>query len=141
MDIPEYLWRFPTRAAIDSLAHRFDLPNTPDMQDWEYEVADPERINEFLDAYESGVLSDDERFTLMETIIQSFEEFKHSPTSHPKWARVLEILDTHIDLHIYTICYWSDLDCNNLDNSWRVTPYIRSILEKHPRHYRDVHSG
>ena len=44
------------------------------MQDWEWEVASPERIDEFLAAYEGGELTDDERFTLMETLLQSFED-------------------------------------------------------------------
>jgi hypothetical protein len=70
--IPEHLWRSPTRAAINALALRFDLPNTQGMQDWEHEVADADRIHEFIAAYQSGQLDDDERFTLMELIIQSF---------------------------------------------------------------------
>jgi hypothetical protein len=52
------------------------LESCPHMQDWEWEVADSERINEFPSAYESGELSDDERFTLMETILQSFEDLQ-----------------------------------------------------------------
>ncbi|MCP5384447.1 MAG: hypothetical protein H6913_07510 [Altererythrobacter sp.] len=44
------------------------------MQDWEFEVADANRIDEFLSAYQSQELTDDERFTLMEMIIQSFED-------------------------------------------------------------------
>jgi len=74
MSVPEHLWRFPTAEAIESLAQRFHLPNHPNMQDWEWEVADPSRINEFVAAYKGGELNDDERFVLMETIIQSFEE-------------------------------------------------------------------
>ncbi len=50
MKIPKRLWRFPTLATIDLLAQRFNLPNHPNMQDWEYEVADPDRVDEFLAA-------------------------------------------------------------------------------------------
>jgi hypothetical protein len=70
MTVPEHLWRFPTEQAIASLAARFDLPNESYMQDWEWEVADPERIDEYITVYNSGELNDDERFTLMETIVQ-----------------------------------------------------------------------
>jgi hypothetical protein len=49
-----------------------------------------------LCSYESGELSDDERFTLMETILQSFEDlklFEGRPDPDSRWQRVLEILD------------------------------------------------
>lgn len=67
----DHLYRFPTRAAIDALAIRFNLPNTKNMQDWEYEVADANRVAEFLVAYYSGELSEDEKFTLMAMLLQS----------------------------------------------------------------------
>ncbi|BBB62899.1 hypothetical protein UNDKW_4626 [Undibacterium sp. KW1] len=65
----DHLYRFPTRAAIDALAIRFNLPNTKNMQDWEYEVADANRIDEFLVAYDSGELREDEKFTLMAMLV------------------------------------------------------------------------
>jgi hypothetical protein len=66
--VPEHLSRFTTREAIDRLAQRFGLPNTPGMQDWEWQVAYPARIPEFLAAYAMGGLSDDERFVLLEVL-------------------------------------------------------------------------
>jgi hypothetical protein len=63
MDVPERYWRWPTREASDSLAERFGLPNHPGMQDWEYEVADANRLHEFLPALEGSDLTDDERFS------------------------------------------------------------------------------
>ena len=134
MPIPEPTWRCPTRKAIDSLAEKFNLPNTPDMQDWEWEVADPSRIEEFLVAYESGELSDDERFTLVETIFQSFEELPDSIDTDPRWAQVLDILVSHFELHAYSVWYWSDLkNETKAEDSWRVTPFLRQVLAKHQR--------
>jgi hypothetical protein len=106
-------------------------------QDWEWEVADAERIDEFLSAYESGELSDDERFTLMETILQSFEDlklFEGRPDPDPRWQRVLEILDQNIDLHAHSVWYWSALDAEDPDDpelQFWVTPFVRIILAKH----------
>lgn len=131
MSVPEHLWRFPTREAIDSLARRFDLPNTPGMQDWEWEVADPARIDEFVDAYESGALSDDEKFTLMETIIQSFDELEEPLEGNHGWERVLNLIDEGIDLHGYSVWYWSDLENDDVEDQWRVTRFLRPILSKH----------
>ena len=71
MSIPDHLVRHPTRVAIDRLAELFNLRNEPDMQDWEIEVADSSRCAEFLSGYEKLQLDDDEKFTLMWTILES----------------------------------------------------------------------
>jgi hypothetical protein len=131
MSVPEHLWRYPTRAAIDALAARFDLPNRPDMQDWEWEVADPTRLDEFIDAYQSGNLDDDERFTLMEIIIQSFEDLGQRSELDPRWQRILGILDRNIELHACSVWYWSVLDGESRDEQFWVTPSMRSILARH----------
>jgi len=131
MSVPEHLWRFPTQKTIESLAKRFNLPNTPDMQDWEWEVADSDRIDEFISAYESGELNKDEKFTLMETIIQSFEELEIPLLREPRWKKVLNLLEDNIELHIYSIWYWSDLEFDNKDEQYRVSPFIRPILMKY----------
>jgi hypothetical protein len=134
MSVPEHLLRFPTGAAIDSLANRFGLPNTPDMQDWEWEVADPSRIDEFMSAYESGDLSEDERFVLMEILLQSFADLGTSLEDDPRWVRALRWLDENVDLHAHSVWYWSVLDPEmDQDEIWSVTPFIRTILEKHRR--------
>jgi hypothetical protein len=135
MSVPEHIWRFPTRKAIDSLAERFNLPNTPEMQDWEWEVADPKRITEFVAAYESGELDDDEKFTLMETIIQSFADMEAPLSANEDWTHVLKIIENNINLHIYSVWYWSDLENANEDDQWCVTPSLRTILFKYKDNY------
>jgi hypothetical protein len=131
MTNPQHLQRFPTRAAIDALAERLGLVNEPRIQDWEWEVADPGRIDEFLSTYESGELSEDERFTLMETMLQSFEELPAALEADPRWSRLLDILDRNARLHAHSIWYWSAPDADNLEECWRVTPFLRPILERH----------
>jgi hypothetical protein len=108
------------------------------MQDWEWEVADPKRINEFLSAYESDLVTDDERFVLMETLIQSFEESGRSLPDDLRWCQVLELLDKNIALHIYSVWYWSDLENDNADDAWRVTPFLRKVLELHKHRFDTV---
>ncbi|MGD8883508.1 MAG: hypothetical protein PVI82_16535 [Desulfobacterales bacterium] len=131
MSVPEHLWRFPTTEARVSLAKRFGLPYSDQMQDWEYEVADANRIDEFISVYESGELDDDEKFSLMETIIQSFEDLEISLSDEPRWQRVLNLIENNIELHRYTVWYWSMLENSNKFEQWRVTPFIESILIKH----------
>jgi hypothetical protein len=128
MNIIEPEFRYPTRAAIDSLAKHFDLPNSLEMQDWEWEVADYNRINEFVAEFRSDSLSDDEKFTLLEIIIQSFEESDTDLNTNDLWLEVLSLIEKNFKLHSYSVWYWSD--CQNENNGWNVTPFMRRIYEK-----------
>jgi hypothetical protein len=72
------------------------------MQDWEWVVADPNRIDEYLDAYKHAGLSDDESFTLMEMLIQAFEELDAPLETEFQWHDTLLLLEQNIDLHAYS---------------------------------------
>ncbi len=129
--VPEHLWRCPTPAAIDALALRFNLPNFPEMQDWQWEVADAGRIDEFIAAYRSGQLDDDERFTIMETIIQSFEDLGEALHSDIRWQTVVDLLGANIKLHAKTVWYWAMPDEGDCENHWTVSSSLRQILREH----------
>jgi hypothetical protein len=102
MKIIEPECRYPTKAAIEKLAATFKLPNTPDMQDWEWEVADPNRIKEFLNEYKNEKLLDDERFTLLEMLLQSFDESDLDLNNNNNWKELLELIRNNYKLHEYT---------------------------------------
>jgi len=140
MDAPKHIWRFPTRKAIDKLAARFGFANDPGMQDWEHEVADHTRIDEFLAAYEAGGLSDDEKFTLMETVIESFEDVARMEgdlSLDARWQRTLAVLDKNLPLHAYSVWYWSRPEAENDDEMFCVSPFIRKILATHREHFAE----
>lgn len=100
------------------------------MQDWPWEVADSERIDEFLGAYIRGGLPDDERFVLGEMLLQSFTDLGADALNDPRWDVVLELLDTNIDLHISTVWYWSGL-VNDSSDEWEVSAPLQGLLAKH----------
>ena len=137
-EIPENLLRYPTRTSIDALAKRLKLRNEPGMQDWEYEVADPDRAEEFLQTYVDEPLSEDERFTLMETILQSFEDSDQDLAHSSSWKQLVAVIEENIDLHISTVWYWSVVEATDLDQCWRVTPFMRDILTRHYARYVDT---
>ena len=133
-----HLYRFPSITAITALAKRFNLPYAREMQDWEYEVADADRIDEFLAAYDSGELSDDEKFTLMAMLLQSFlnaiDEGKNFLAT--TWNHFLNLLERDIDIHIYLVWYWSSVDkheadIDNPDYMFSISPFMRTILLRH----------
>lgn len=133
MTVPEHLWRFPTAAAITSLIQRFDFHYDESMQDWEWMVSDSDRIGEFVDACTSGDLTDDERFTLMQTILQSCEDRMEPLEEQQRWSDVIQLLRDNVELHAHTIYYWSCMDTENDDEVWRVTPFVRQIVRDLPR--------
>ncbi len=129
MTVPERYWRFPTRAAIDSLSARFGLRNEPHMQDWEYEVADAARLAEFLDALEGEDLTEDERFTLSETVMQCFEDLAaegRAVSEMDEWLRFVSLLRARPKLHAYTLYYWSSFD-SSLDDGFHLAGLIRPL--------------
>ncbi|WDQ15419.1 hypothetical protein [Rhodopirellula sp. P2] len=130
MPVPEHLWRFPTADAIANLAAILDVPNHPSMQDWEWEIADSSRIDEYLALYRSGGLTNDERFTLMETIIQAFDDLDDL-ASDDRWPGILALLDQNIDLHAYSVWYWADLEDELGDEGWQVTQDLRKLVDAH----------
>lgn len=137
MELPRHLWRFCTPGARNKLAERFGLPNEPGMQDWEYEVGTSERADEFLATYESRELSDDERFSLMEMIVQSLDHPIETEERSPRWLHALDLIEKNIELHIYSVCYWACLDCgeNELDLAFYAAPDMRIILNRHAEQF------
>ena len=80
------------------------------MQDWEWEVSDPSRIPEFLASYKSGELTEDERFSLIEIIIQSFDDQERDLTDDILWQDTLNLITQNLNIHIHTVWYWSDFE-------------------------------
>ena len=120
--------RCATAAARQRLAALLRLPNAPGMQDWEWEVADAERIEEFLSLYEAGGLGEDERFALVEILIQSFEDSSRDLPGDPAWKRLLALLERNLDVHRYSVWHWSAVESAAQEDMWRVSRFLRPLL-------------
>ena len=125
-ELPEHLWRYPTGAARESLAARFGLPLDDSDQDWEWTNSRPEQLPDCLAAYQSGELDDDERFTLMEMMIQCAED----EPEKVHLAEVLKSLETQVKLHLASVWYWACIGSEQED-SWDIAPGMRAILWRH----------
>lgn len=113
----------------EALAPRFGLPHNDKMQDWEYEVADAERFDEFLAAFESGELTPMERFSLMEILIQCADDVHGSERFDTYCARLETILIRQFAWHCETVRYWAQLDReDDLEQLFAVSPMMRRIL-------------
>ena len=134
IQIPKKYWRFPTKEAVDNLSKQLDLPNEPNMQDWEWEVADPNKIKLFFNHYFNGNLSEDEKFTLMEVLLQSFEESSINLDSSVEWKEIMISIEKSWPLHRYSVWYWSCWEENEKD-CWRISNFMKNIIENHKKEF------
>ena len=119
---------FITRKATEGLNEKLGLLKLDDYsQDWEYEVADSCRVNEFISFYETAVLDQDERFALMSLIISSFDDaISEAKDQEGTWMRIKNHLIREMLMYRNTILYWSVVE-EELEDCFSITPYMRQI--------------
>lgn len=123
-DLP---FRSTTNAARKELAARFALRFAEDMQDWEWEVADAKRFDEFIGVYRSAGLNDDERFSLMEMLIQCIEDMELQSNYVAAWSNIEPLLLSRPDLHRSTVAYWACLHEVESLARFRVSEKMRQL--------------
>ncbi|WP_419602188.1 hypothetical protein, partial [Thiolapillus sp.] len=118
-----------TNEAIEYLNRELVLPSTGREQDWEIELADSNRINEFISFYENKPLSDDKKFALMALIIGSLENLAYIKSINKDiWGKVARLLCARIELYKPLIDYWSLVgEDNNDDDTFAITKLMRSL--------------
>ena len=132
-EVPDYVRRYPTRAGREALAAHLGLTINPFSQDWEWEVAKPENFARWLALYRQEPLTDDERFSLMEMLVQCVEELApvHGPReqvdSLVEWQAVAALLRANPWLHGSTIGYWSVFGQDDPEGQFRVSQSMRRV--------------
>lgn len=119
----------PSQVARAALAARFGLQFHEQMQDWEWEVADSTRFEEFLKVYHANDLDDPERHSLMELLIQCIEDMEVESLFDSAWLSVESLLLVRSDIHHFTIEYWACLDENEADAIFKVSPNMRKVWQ------------
>lgn len=132
-EVPDHVRRYPTKAGREALAARLDLTIDPHSQDWEWEVAGPLHFDTWLATYRSAALSDDERFSLMEMLIQCVEDMVplRGPPDEveelPQWQAVATLLKANPRLHASSIAYWSVFGRDDPEEHFRVSIPMRKV--------------
>jgi len=99
----------PNQLSRKNLAHKLNLHFDENMQDWEYEIADYKRLNDFLNEYEKATTTDSEKQSLMEIIIDSLNDLlldEDKITFNQYINQTLLLLKTHKALHSGSLSYW-----------------------------------
>ncbi len=127
MKVPEPKFKHSTDSAIKYLAKKFSLPYSSSMQDWEYEVADYNRIEEFVDELRKDDLANEVYFSLLNIIIQSFEESEIVLGKNQLWFEVQSLIEKRFKIHEYSVWYWSAFEAKNNSEQWKVSTHMRNL--------------
>lgn len=114
---------------IEQLSKELLLPYTGVEQDWDIEMADSNRINDFLEFYQQNDLSVDKKMAVMSLLLASYEDFfnENDLKIDDRWRDVSSILETEKVIFVDLINYWSLSNEVEEDNLFRITPLMRKI--------------
>ncbi|MCP2026625.1 hypothetical protein L1276_001769 [Flavobacterium sp. HSC-32F16] len=121
-------FRCGTRTAIDKVAKELNMPLDDCMQDWPYEVANSNEIDKYISHYRR--LGDDEKFVLMQAIIQANEDQREEESFLKYWIVIQDLLIQDFHIHEYTVYYWSCFDNENIEDCWKISPFMRELFVK-----------
>lgn len=103
----------PNNSARESLATKLNLTFHPGMQDWEYEVSDPNHLEKYISLYLLAETDDLERKALMEMMLDALED-SLDEKGHQLYTQfaseVFQLLRENHALHQGTATYWSNGD-------------------------------
>ena len=125
----EPTFRCGTRIAIDELAEELNLSNEKWMQDWPIEVMVTSDIEKYIEHYKK-LTDDDKKFVLMEGILDVTENQPTKELFEKYWNQVKLFLEMDFTIHEYTIYHWACFDIENIDDCWRITPFMRQFWKE-----------
>ena len=117
------------KEAIESLNEKLSLQATGIEQDWEVELADPNRVHEFISYYKKYPLTSDEKKALMSLILASYDDFLNEKKSKTGqfWNDIRQAIESDHDLLTELLDYWILPDEDDSENWFKITPLIRKI--------------
>ncbi len=124
--------KYTRKEAIEFISKHLIIPMPQAYtQDWEWEMADADRLDEFINFYLNNCLEDHVKIILMELIISSFDDkINQGNDCSSDWNRIKTILKDNLLLHRETIEYWARRESKDEDECFAVTKYIRQLLPK-----------
>lgn len=110
--------------AIQTLVKEFNYPAI--TQDWQYETAQLSDIDKYFAKYHA-TNDDDIRFLLMEMILQTCEESRHSDWISNHWPTVKLLLQSNFHIHEYTVYYWCVFQNEDVEDCFYITGPMRTL--------------
>jgi len=101
----------PDQISRKRLAEKLCLEFDENMQDWEYEVSNPCKLDEFINEYDKKETTQNEKEILMEIILDSLNDLiiENKERFLINYSeKIKERLERNSDLHIRTLNYWTE---------------------------------
>jgi hypothetical protein len=115
-----------TRTATLFLNQALNLPATGREQDWEIEMADKERVGDFVEYIENNELDSEKKFALMALILCSLDDLLcDGEIPHSLWKNVRKILKDDQELFADLVDRWTSQ--HNGSDDFRISPLLRSL--------------
>ena len=125
-DLPPQRWE--TTAARRQVASKLGLPYADVMQDWPWEVASPDHLNDYRQLY--AFASEDERVVLMEMMLQATTDQEEPIAFAHDWSHVKVLLDQNPALHAWSVHYWCCWN-TSAEVGFEITPHLRTWWATH----------
>ncbi len=112
---------------IEQLSRKLSLPYMGFEQDWEVELADKNRIDEFISYYNENDLSAEMKYATMSILLASYDDFLNDKELDIdyRWYEIEIILKSEKGIFRDLIEHWA-VD-SEIENIFRITPLIREI--------------
>lgn len=110
---------------IERLSKELSLSFMGIEQDWDIELADNKRVNEFISYYNENNLTDEMKYATISLILASYDDFLNDKELDRdyRWYEIEKILKSENELFSNLIEYWA-VD-SEIENVFRITPLIR----------------
>ena len=108
----------------------FQLPATGQEQDWDIELADHTRLQEFITYAQKELLKDDVKQALMALVLASYDDLlRYSGDGDLFYGgQIQQLVAENKPLYSELLTYWARLDENDARNGFYVTPFVRTLL-------------
>lgn len=115
--------------SIERLTAMLRLPATGAEQDWDIELADANRVDEFIEAYEHADLRPPDRVALMALVLSSTNALIEAEDQAPAtWATIARLLAQDKELHAEALSYWARTDTDDPEEWFPLTSYLRDAI-------------
>jgi len=114
---------------MQQLSMQLSLPYTGKEQDWDLEMANSNRIEEFIKFYKEANLSDEKKVAIMSLILASYDDLlnKKNLKCDEKWNAIKFELTSQKKIFKTLIDYWSLVNEIDKNNVFVITPLIREV--------------
>ena len=101
-------------------------------QDWEIEFADKNRIQEFLEFYNSNLKNKNYKYAVMSLTLFSLEDLlQNAKISIEVWLTIKNALLSDYDFFKDLILYWCQFQSEKKDDLYMLSNFMRIIYYEH----------